>query len=471
MLRRVDTQGGLRLRQRRPGTILTLQAIYGAEDIAMMKVGQGISRNCQGFSRRELLQAGGIGVLGLSLADWLRARDAQKASPRSAKRHGEIACIFIFLEGGPSQLETFDPKPNAPGDVRGPFGPVATNVPGTQICELLPEMAKRADRYAIIRSMTGFTGAHTARPGLTGGVNALTTYGAVVAKLKGQLGDMPPYIHLGGKLFNSPGIGGGTLGSAYDPVEIPDPTGQKIKLPQFALSADVSPDRFQRCALLGSIDRMRASTDASAALGKMDSLHQRAIGMLTSTKVREAFDLGKESETLRSRYGANFFGQSLLMARRLIEAGTRFVQVKWYDWDGAWDIHGFNSTGIERMEEELCPRFDQGMAALLDDLQDRCLLGSTLVVVMGEMGRTPKVNKWGGRDHWGNSLFALLAGGGVPGGAVVGSTDATAAAPATDPVYPAELAATLYRLLGININTDPRIRPFIGTAAPVAALV
>jgi uncharacterized protein (DUF1501 family) len=203
----------------------------------------------------------------------------------------------------------------------------------------------------------------------------------------------------------------------------------------------------------------------------MDAFHQRAIEMLTSTRVRQAFDLAKEKDSLRQRYGANFFGQSLLMARRLIEAGTRFVQVKWYDWDGAWDIHGFNSTGAERMEEELCPRFDQGLSALLDDLHDRRLLASTLVVVMGEMGRTPRINKWGGRDHWGPSLFALLAGGGVPSGAVVGRTDAKAAFPASDPVYPGELAATIYRLLGIDTNTDPRIRPFIGTSAPVAALV
>jgi uncharacterized protein (DUF1501 family) len=159
------------------------------------------------------------------------------------------------------------------------------------------------------------------------------------------------------------------------------------------------------------------------------------------------------------------------MARRLVEAGTGFVQVKWYDWDGAWDIHGFNSTGVERMEEELCPRFDQGMTALLDDLHERGLLASTLVVAMGEMGRTPKINKWGGRDHWGACLPVLFAGGGVPGGLVVGSSDAKAAYPATNAVYPAELAATLYRLLGIDTNTDPRIRPFIGSAAPVPALV
>ena len=163
-----------------------------------------------------------------------------------------------------------------------------------------------------------------------------------------------------------------------------------------------------------SIDQVRSLANANPAVERMDTFHQRAVNILTSSRVREAFDLSRETEGMRSRYGANMFGQSLLMARRLVEAGTRFVQVKWYDWDGAWDIHGFNSTGIERMEEELCPRLDQGLTALLDDLHNRGLLASTLVVVMGEMGRTPRINHWGGRDHWGPSLFSLLAGGGVP---------------------------------------------------------
>jgi hypothetical protein len=333
-------------------------------------------------------------------------------------------------------------------------------------------LARRADHYAVIRSVTGFSGAHDAYQALTGDARSRTSHGAVVTRLTEHQGAMPPYVHLGGKLFRSTDVGGGVLGSAYDPVEIADPLDKDVKLPDLSLSADVSPARFlQRRGLLGALDQVRSSYAANAGVQRFDAYYQRAVGMLTSTRVRDAFDVTLEPEALRVGYGANFFGQSLLMARRLVEAGTRYVQVKWYDWDGAWDIHGFNSTGIERMEEELCPRFDQGMAALLDDLQERGLLSSTLVVAMGEMGRTPKINKWGGRDHWGASLFALLAGGGVPGGAVIGSTDARAAAPATDPVQPAELAATLYRVLGININTDPRIRPFIGTAGPVAALV
>jgi hypothetical protein len=437
----------------------------------MLKIGQAISRNCQGVSRRELLRAGGLGLAGLTLADWLRAEATQSAAARP-NRAAETSCIFIFLEGGPSQLETFDPKPNAPNNIRGPYGPIATSVPGMQICELLPMMAARMNRCALIRSLTGFTGAHTARPALTGSIDGLTTYGAVVTRLKGDLGVMPPYVHLGGKLFNSAGLGGGVFGAACEPVTLANPLATQVQLPQFELSVDISANRFQqRRDLLGALDRMRARTHASPALEQMDTFHRRAVNILTSSRVREAFDLAREREALRDRYGANFFGQSLLMARRLVEAGTRFVQVKWYDWDGAWDIHGFNSTGIERMEEELCPRFDQGLTALLDDLQERGLLASTLVVALGEMGRTPLINHWGGRDHWGPCLFALLAGGGVPGGALVGSSDAHAAYPATSPVYPAELAATLYRLLGINTNLDVRIRPFIGSAAPIPALI
>jgi len=435
----------------------------------MCNIGRTLTRNCQGISRRALLQVGGLGVLGLSLADWMCAEERRPA--RREASSGNKSCIFVFLEGGPSQLETFDPKPMAPNDVRGPYGPVATSVPGTQIGELLPMMAQRMHRCALIRSLTGFTGQHTARPALTGSVQGLTTYGAVVTRLLGDRGVMPPYVHIGGRLFNSAGVGGGAFGPACDPVMVVNPLASQLQLSQFELAADISANRFHdRRELLGAIDRMRAQAD-SPALERMDTFHRRAVNVLTSSRVREAFDLARERPPLRSRYGANIFGQSLLMARRLVEAGTRFVQVKWYDWDGAWDIHGFNSTGVERMEEELCPRFDQGMTALLDDLQQRGMLDSTLVVAMGEMGRTPRLNHWGGRDHWGPVLFALLAGGGVPAGAVVGSSDAHAAYPATSPVQPAELAATLYRLLGIDTNLDVRVRPFIGSAAPVAALV
>jgi uncharacterized protein (DUF1501 family) len=204
----------------------------------------------------------------------------------------------------------------------------------------------------------------------------------------------------------------------------------------------------------------------------MDVNYQRAIDLLTSDKVRAAFDLSQEKEALRSRYGGSVFGQSCLMARRLVEAGTRFVQVNWYSeaaWHG-WDVHGADLPGIQRMESPLCPRLDQGLSTLLEDLQQRGLLSSTLVVVTGEFGRTPQINKYGGRDHWPACFSVLLAGGGVRAGAVVGASDRSGGYPIERPVSVPELAATLYRLLGVETTTDPRIRPFIGDATPVAEL-
>jgi hypothetical protein len=305
---------------------------------------------------------------------------------------------------------------------------------------------------------------------LTAFQNSTTSYGAVVTKLKGAIGDMPPYVHLGAKLA----VGGGVLGAACDPVEVRDPTGGKLDLPQFALRADVDADRFQRrCDLLAAVDRMRADAHRNRNVERMDEFQQRAVSMLTSAKVREAFDLAREKDALRERYGANFFGQSCLLARRLVEAGTRFVQVKWYDniaFHG-WDVHGADLAGVARMEQHLCPRFDQGLSALLEDLHQRGLLASTLVLAFGEFGRTPTINKYGGRDHWPHCFSVLLSGAGVPGGTVVGASDREGAYPANTPVRPPELAATIYRRLGLDTNTDPRLKPFLQGASPVADLV
>jgi hypothetical protein len=341
-------------------------------------------------------------------------------------------------------------------------------VTGVQLCELLPMLAARMDRCALLRSVRSGIDAHSPIPMLTGATGTTTSLGAVVTRLKGPSGDMPPYVHIGSRL----GVGGGTLGSAYNPIEVRDPTGNKVDLPQFKLRADISADRFsQRRALLSSIDRMRASSERT--VDQMDVFYQRAADILTSPKVRTAFDLSLEKDDLRERYGANFFGQSCLLARRLVEAGTRIVQVKWYDGPAfdAWDVHGADLGGMVRMEQALCPRLDQGLSALLDDLKVRGLLGSTLVVVMGEFGRTPRLNRFGARDHWPHCFSVLLAGGGVPGGTVIGASDREGAYPAHSAVSPAELAATIYRLVGIDTNTDPRIRPFIGNALAVSDLV
>ncbi|MCI0681358.1 MAG: DUF1501 domain-containing protein [Gemmataceae bacterium] len=432
----------------------------------MFTIGHAKVRTCQGMTRREMLRIGGLGIAGLTLADWFRSQHVS-ARPGSGARR-DVSCIFLWLDGGPSHLETFDPKPDTPDTIRGPYGAIPTNVPGVHISELLPMLARHMDKCALIRSMNHGIDAHAPIPMLTGIPGESTSYGAVVAKLQGFRGNMPPYVHVGSRL----GVGGGRLGAPYFPLEIADPTGSRVTLPQFSLSADIQADRFQqRRDLLGAIDRMRSRAHTSEAVERMDLNYQRAVDILTSTRVRDAFDLRREPEPLRERYGANLFGQSCLLARRLVEAGTRFVQVKWYDgpaWD-AWDVHGADLGGMVRMEQSLCPRLDQGITALLEDLQGRRLLDSTLIVAGGEFGRTPRLNRYGARDHFPQCFSYLLAGGGVPSGAVIGASDRTGSRPISRPVGPAEFAATLYRLLGIDTN-DARVRPFTREALPVAEL-
>lgn len=430
----------------------------------MLRIGTAMLRTCQGLTRREVLRIGGLGLAGLTLPAWLKSQ----ANPGQSGRR-DVSCIFLWLDGGPSHFETFDPKPDAPDTIRGPYGAVRTNVPGTMVSELLPMLSRHMDKCALIRSMSHSTDAHAPIPMLTGFNGETTSYGAVVSKLKGFARSMPPYVHVGSRL----GVGGGRLGAPHFPVEIADPSGTRVELPQFALAADIRADRFsQRQQLLASVDRLRARLQSSETVERMDECYRRAIDILTSSRVREAFDLSRERAELRERYGANFFGQSCLLARRLVEAGTRFVQVKWYDsiaFD-AWDVHGADLGGMVRMEQHLCPRLDQGLTALLDDLHERRLLGSTLVVVGGEFGRTPRINRFGARDHHPYCFTYLLAGGGVPGGAVIGASDRTGNRPAHRPVSPPEFAATLYRLLGIDL-TDARLRPFVRDALPVAELL
>jgi Protein of unknown function (DUF1501) len=435
--------------------------------MTMLNVGEITVPKGRGATRRQLLQVGGLGVLGLSLANAWRS-----GLLRGDTHTREKSCIFIFLSGGPSHLETFDPKPGAPVNIRGPYGAIQTSVPGVRIGELLPQMARQMDRCATLRSMTSKDGGHSGQFMLSGGSKSAASLGAVLAKLKGSAGPgMPAFVHAGPAGY-LPAAGG--LGTAYNPILMTDPSGKQVQLPQFALSADISADRFQqRRALLDAIDKVRAHSHANETIEKMDANYQQAINLLTSDKVRTAFDLSKESDDLRNRYGGSLFGQSCVLARRLVEAGTRFVQVNWYSepaWHG-WDVHGADLPGLARMEAPLCPRLDQGLSALLEDLHQRGMLESTLVVVTGEFGRTPQVNKYGGRDHWPACFSVLLAGGGVPAGAVVGASDTTGAYPAHRAVSVPELAATLYRLLGIDTNADLRIRPFIGDALPVGELI
>ncbi len=433
----------------------------------MLHLGHGNLHTCQGLTRRRILQVAGIDLLGLSLAGAFRQAATATEAPHARR---EMSCIFLWLDGGPSHFETFDPKPLTPDTVRGAYGTISTSIPGVHFCELMPQMAERMHKVSLIRSLNHATDAHAPIPMMTGTPGDSTSHGAIITKLQGFTQTMPPYVHIGSKL----GVGAGNLGAPYNPVEIRDPTGSQIQLPDFSLQADIRADRFlQRRELLGSIERFRAQALESRPIEKMDAFYQAAANMLTSEKVRTAFDLNREPEALRDRYGSNFFGQSCLMARRLVEAGTRFIQVKWYDgpaWD-AWDVHGADLGGMERMEHHLCPRLDQGLSALLDDLEQRGLLSTTLVVVVGEFGRTPTINKYAARDHWPYCFSAMLAGAGLPGGAVIGASDKTGAHPARRPVSPLEFSATLYKLMGLDPVNDARLRPFIKDAVAIGELV
>ncbi len=419
--------------------------------------------------RRQMLQIGGLSLLGLHLGQTAAVANAA-LTPRN--------CIFIWLSGGPSHFETFDPKPHAVDTVRGPYGAITTAVPGTAFCELLPQLAEKADRLTVIRSLTHGNPNHNSVAMTAGMEQAQTSFGAVTTKLRPSTATMPPYVHVGSYRGNGTIeqsgldlVGGGVFGAAYEPLVIRHPVGQKVNLSEFTLQADISEDRLRRRnTLRQSFDRLLARADAGVDAGAMTENYRRAVDVLTSSQVQTAFDITREPVPLREQYGANFFGQSCLLARRLIEAGTRFVQIKWYDCIAfdAWDVHGAELPGMSRMEQQLCPRLDQGLRALVDDLEQRGLLASTLVVAVGEFGRTPNINKFGARDHWPHCFSAVLAGGGAPGGAVIGASDPKGAYPAHRPVKPEEFAATIYRQLGIDVINDLRIRPFIRDAVALA---
>lgn len=415
--------------------------------------------NRRGVHRREFLRIGAAGFAGLSLTNLLRAEQAAAGRPAPRAK----AFIFIYLAGGPSHHETFDPKPYAPMRIRGPWSAIATQIPGIAFGEMLPQLAQRNRRFALLRALNHANSLHNPWPVMTGNMQQRTTLTAAAAFLKrDDVNELPAFVNLGPKLS----IGAGILGASREPLVVADPTRAERSLADFTLKEDVGPDRLaDRERLLRSIDRLRRRADAAASVQAQDDMHQRALSLLTSNRVRGAFDLAREPVERRDRFGANSFGQSCLLARRLIEAGTRCVQINWYNREDGfavgWDVHGDDQTGLVRMEQQLCPRFDQGMSALLDDLAERGMLDSTLVIATGEFGRTPRISKLGGRDHWPYCFSALVAGGGAPGGRVVGASDAQGAYPADRPASPADLAATAFELLGVNPNQDDRLRPMV----------
>jgi len=420
-------------------------------------------RTCDGMSRRDFLHAGSIPLMSLGL------NQVQAATAKS-----DMSCILLFLVGGPSQIDTFDPKPDAPSEIRGPFQPIKTNVPGIQISEIFPRLAGMMDKVSLVRSIyhqatavhdTGYQMMQTGRlfgPGLEH-----PHYGSVLSYLKGPNGDAPPYVLLpkpigatGGNLPH--GHTSGYLGKTYDPFILnADPNSPNFSVPDLLPPDYITSVRSERRrSLRKSIEGNLESFEASADAKLLDANFQQAYSIMSSAKTREAFDLKMEKETLRDRYGRTRFGQSCLMARRLVEAGVRLVTVNMFETvfnEVTWDIHGSSPfTSIEGMKKEVAPNFDKAYTALIEDLYQRGMLQNTMVLAFGEFGRTPKVNPAGGRDHHPGVWTSLFAGGPFKGGTVVGESDEIGGSPKTRPVNSAEIAATVYTGLGLNIETELR---------------
>ena len=428
---------------------------------------------CDGHTRRDFLHAGAIAPLGLTLPAFHAAKAA--GAPDT-----DVNCIMLFLVGGPSQIDTWDPKPKAPAEVRGPFTPIRTNVAGVQISEIFPRMARHADQFSLVRSVyhtatavhdTGHQMMQTGRL-FAGGVEH-PHVGCALGYLKGGRGELPAHVVLpkpigrtGGNLPH--GHTAGYLGKPHDPFILnADPNAPNFRVPDLLPPDYISAVRAERRQKLrDAVDGATEAFEQSAAAKQLDDNFGLAYKLMSSAKARDAFALEKEPEKVRDRYGRTRFGQCCLMARRLIESGVRFVTVNMFETvfdEVTWDIHGSKPfTDIVQMSKEVAPNFDQAYTALLEDLGDRGLLSKTMVVALGEFGRTPKVNPAGGRDHHPGAWTIVIGGGPIQGGRVVGQTDELGYAPTSRPVTPGEVAATLYRGLGLNVHHElpgPQNRP------------
>lgn len=451
-------------------------------------------------SRRSLLKTGSLGLLGLSLPKLLQA-NALHPDPVLAPRAKSV--LFLFQFGGPSHVDMFDMKPDAPREYRSPHGQRRSNCPDIEINEHLPEVAKIMDKVTVIRSVH-----HTMKNHNSAGYYALSghapptddqrlrdtldlypAYGSVVDKLAPSHDPSLPtfvsYPHVIADGSRTPGQHASFLGKAHDPLFIPkDPNDAAFQLPELSLPEGLSLDRLQqRRGLQQLIDHQSRLLDHAAEARGLDAYYEKALSMLHTPKVREAFDLSKEPEAVRERYGRTTYGQGCLLARRLVEAGVKFTTVYFSrniggrsKTDGGWDTHGFDNTRMFPIIEAYhLPITDQTLPTLLNDLEMRGLLDETLVVWMGEFGRTPKINKNASRDHWPQCYSVLLAGGGVKRGYIYGASDRYGERPAEDPVTPEDLAATIYYLLGIDPTAmihDTQARPLmISSGHPILDVI
>jgi hypothetical protein len=448
---------------------------------------------CDGPTRRELIRAGSLGITGLNLAQFFAWQKTARAADKYAGARGfgsAKSVMFIFLQGGPSHIDIWDPKPDAPANIRGDFKPIKTKIPGTNISETMPMMADTLDKCTLIRSMSYtpnglfnhtaaiyqmLTGYPPDRVSPSGQLEPpspadFPTAGSHVSKMKPPREPVLPFVELPRPLQESGIIGkggaAGFLGKAYDPYRLYQDPAKPIQLDDLSLRKEVPPDRLKdRFELLKGINGSMKDLEKALNNQAIDEYYGKAVDLVLSGKARDAFDLAKEPDKVRERYGLHTFGQSLLLGRRLIEAGTRFVQVNWPSVANgnaevdSWDTHAANFGPLKRLH---CPKLDRGLSALLQDMDSRGLLKETMVVAIGEFGRAPRIgvstsgntNSPDGRDHWPYCYSAIVAGCGIAAGMQYGESDGTASSPKDKPVHPNDLLATIYYTLGIDPDME-----------------
>ena len=438
-----------------------------------------VHKNCQGISRRDCLQLGLGALLGTGLVDTLRLRGEAAASAGSARQAD--SCILIWMDGGPTHYETFDPNPDAPSEIRGEYEPIETKVPGVFFSKHVTRLAAIADKLAVVRSICHNQGNHGAGnhymmtgapPRIPVGCGAFVSFhpslGSVTAHERGAPHGLPAYFSIprmsrsGGPNF---------LGAKYAPFVVPDnPNSDDFRVRDVALPQGLAQDRFlSRRDLRGQVDRLVRIADEAAGdpVNALDQYYEQGYNLVSSKEAQQAFDIHSESDEVRDAYGRSSFGQRALLARRLVEAGVPFVTL----YEGGWDHH---NTIFEALDKKL-PPFEATLAALIEDLDRRGTLERTLVVALGEFGRTPKVNKRGGRDHWSNAMSVVLAGGGTPGGRVIGATDKRGYAAVERILSPENFASTIYTKLGIDpdkVLYTPQGRPahLVSDPTPISEL-